>query len=56
MGITEEQWVLVNPKTLEIISRGTFGEVSQLNVPGNTMSERFYEQYKTEREELLRGM
>ena len=56
MDITKETWVLVDPKTLEIISRGTFGEVTSLNVPGNTMSERFYEQYKKEREELLRGM
>ena len=54
--ITDEVWVLVDPKTLEIISRGTFSEITKLTSQGNTMSERFYEQYKTEREELLRGL
>lgn len=54
--ITEEVWVLVNPKTLEIIKKGSFNEITSSKEYGNTMSERFYEQYKKEREELLRGM
>jgi hypothetical protein len=54
-NITSEVWVLIDPKNYTIIKKGTWKEITG-STGGHVMTERYYEQYKREREELLRGV